>query len=72
MLARLLAEEIVLIVFLVPIGSYTIYQLIKEFLHWRRFKKMKREVRGDDVYRSLHEMQKEKLQRANQKENQER
>ncbi len=72
MLAKLLPEEIVLIVLLVPVGGYTIYSLIKEYIDHRRFKKLKKEVRGDDADYSLRKMQKERLQGTNQKENQER
>jgi len=71
MLAKLLPEEIVLIVLLVPVGGYTIYSLIKEYISYRRLKKLKKEVRGDDADYSLRKMQNERLQGTNQKENQE-
>jgi len=65
-------EEIFLLVIVVPLFIYNVYGWTKEYLEWRRFKKMREEVRGNDAYHGLHEMQNERLQGTNQKENQER
>lgn len=41
------AEIIVLICLLVPLFIANVYGWIKEFIRWRRFKKMKKEVRNE-------------------------
>ena len=60
------AEEIVLVSLVGIVLLANIYGWGKELIHWRRFKKIKKEVRGDDGYSSLSSLQ--EMQKGNHQE----